>query len=88
MEIIKYSKLLEKTTLESIYQNFRSVLNKKSNIGCLVTEVKEEVARSVANRLAYLLILANESFGHCTRIEAPELIRLLIDSVLSRVGIY
>lgn len=83
-EIVKYSKLIEKITLDKIHMIFQGVLNGKNNISSLVSDITDDASRSVANRLAYLLILSKEEFGLCSsRTEALSLIPLLMQSATS-----
>ena len=84
-EIVKYSALLDKRTVEKVAGLFNGVVGKTKTIDNLILDIKDDMIRSVSNRLAYLLILSNEQYGMISDKEQSQtLITRLLTSLLSK----
>ena len=83
---MKYSKLFDKRTFEQISALFNGVTSKTMGIDRLILDVKDDMVRSVSNRLAYLLILSNQEFAMIhDDDEGSVLISRLLTSLLSKL---
>lgn len=83
---MKYSKLFDKRTFEQISVLFNGISGKTLGIDRLILDIKDDMVRSVSNRLAYLLILSNQEFAMIhDGDEGSVLINRLLSSLLSRL---
>ena len=61
------------------------MVGKTKTIDNLILDIKDDMIRSVSNRLAYLLILSNEQYGMISDKEQSQtLITRLLTSLLSK----
>lgn len=86
-EILKYSRLFDKRTFEQIAVIFNGVTGNSMGIDRLILDIKDDMIRSVSNRLAYLLILSNQEFAMIhDQDEGGVLITRLLTSLLSKLA--
>lgn len=77
---MKYTTLLDKRSIDQIATIFNGVVGKSLTIERLVIDIKDDLVRSVTNRLAYLLMLSNEEYS---RIGSKELGLQILNASLS-----
>lgn len=78
--------MLDKRSVDLMGTLFNGVVGGTMGIDRLVTEIKDDMVRSVSNRLAYLLILSNADYAVLQAKEqgAALLERLLLSLLSSR----
>lgn len=64
---------------------FNGVVGKTKTIDNMILDIKDDMVRSVSNRLAYLLILSNEQFGMVAdKDQGQILVNRLLTALLSK----
>ena len=86
-EIIKYSGLLDKRSIEQMAVLFNGIVGSTMGIDRLVIDIKDDMIRSVSNRLAYLLIQSHPDFAILPKVDQAEtLVGKLLTSLLSSLS--
>lgn len=84
-EILKYSAIFDRRDLETLASIFNKTISNSCGIDKLLLAFKEDLYRSVTNRLVYLLILSDERYGMlASKQEACLIVARLVSSLLSR----
>ncbi len=83
-EIVQFSKLIQPSRLDKIHDAFHAVLSGKSSISELAKLDYTDEERSVANRLAYLLILSRDDLGKISsKCDSKVIVNSLLQSLIS-----